>query len=1067
MKSRLHTLYTLLVATVILLTACTDDLDYPRPVATSDSICFDSTVSSQAPAGSKSRSGNAQAPTATAYVMTTEADAASRAAITDDGDGRLFLYAYTYDEFLPIEQPADSTSRQSRANDATGEINNSNMHKKIDVSALLVDQDGTSQTYFENNIVERGSDGIYTFVNGNRFWPPSGTLRFFAYAPKGTHGILDPALSGNTLKVEHITSPEGSWDQEDLVYAVAEQDYSNHNSVPLKFKHACTQIKFVYTDDMPEGRLDVIRIRNIHTKATMTLPVSPTSHDADSPLCTWTLEDEIVKGSDKNMIRRGGGDIVAGKQDFELNGSNYGNFTNWSQVMMAIPQTLTDDAIVEIEFCPRLGNEDCFSPYNVAKIRERIQQRNLKFKAKISGEWKQGTTVVYKLSNSSLGIETNLTVTPDTQEFGYRGGTGAFQVTASTATFTNGLTGDSETKDIPWTVSYLDKDGKEIAPYSWITGIPAKGDANMSDAATVTVGMPQGEGVGFEDLHPHTTWIQENGESFGTSTDLSIDSEGTMTTANCYIVNKAGKYRFPLVYGNAIYKSTDNVDAYTSTKESGKVSVHAPGSSTSTDVQHEVLTPFVNHLGNGISNPRIHKNAGCELNATTPVKILWQDVSGLITDVRLVEGEIKGFRYIEFETALSGNIREGNAVIAAYDTNGSIMWSWHIWVTDYIPFKTASTPTTDYDPTQTNMSDCIITSRYVNSGNGVNEFTQENTLMGVQLGWISDYIRHFFNHEVTVRVTQSKAMLGGAAAFKDVIIKQKEEYVHLDGNAPYYQFGRKDPMCPAQGSRLEVTGTYGQRASKTIYDADGNTIKFDDIKVDGPKTLDFAIKNPLIFINNKAEGDWCSKNYMNLWSANIKDRSDVIISSGTFNNVKTIYDPCPAGYQVPDFYAFTFAIVVANNQWDVWNPNYYKNLNSPNHGERGDNGIGAQEYFYDHLGQLFYCHYKGDSSFGAETYWKPSSGVTFLPALGYRGGTNGDLWCTNPKGDPGPLRGYYWTSTPQLLHITNDSGKTYEYNPQSWGTSISFAHNYVKPQLQNSRAAGFPIRPVREKPKTN
>ena len=30
-------------------------------------------------------------------------------------------------------------------------------------------------------------------------------------------------------------------------------------------------------------------------------------------------------------------------------------------------------------------------------------------------------------------------------------------------------------------------------------------------------------------------------------------------------------------------------------------------------------------------------------------------------------------------------IRQGNAVVAVLDASGMIMWSWHIWVTDYVP----------------------------------------------------------------------------------------------------------------------------------------------------------------------------------------------------------------------------------------------------------------------------------------------------------------------------------------------------------------------------------------------
>lgn len=57
------------------------------------------------------------------------------------------------------------------------------------------------------------------------------------------------------------------------------------------------------------------------------------------------------------------------------------------------------------------------------------------------------------------------------------------------------------------------------------------------------------------------------------------------------------------------------------------------------------------------------------------VGIVWQTSPDLITGVKHEKGII---RITPNSTATSGN-----ALVAAYDKNGQILWSWHVWVTEY------------------------------------------------------------------------------------------------------------------------------------------------------------------------------------------------------------------------------------------------------------------------------------------------------------------------------------------------------------------------------------------------
>ena len=137
-------------------------------------------------------------------------------------------------------------------------------------------------------------------------------------------------------------------------------------------------------------------------------------------------------------------------------------------------------------------------------------------------------------------------------------------------------------------------------------------------------------------------------------------------TANCYMVHTAGNYKLPLVYGNAIKAGEDNTVAYN------------PGEKTS---DYPYCANFVNHAGTAINAPWITKSTSGEgVNkgmgiAVNSAELLWQDAEGLITAVG-IDGD-----YLTLTVGTDADTQEGNAVIAAKDAEGTIVWSWHIWVT--------------------------------------------------------------------------------------------------------------------------------------------------------------------------------------------------------------------------------------------------------------------------------------------------------------------------------------------------------------------------------------------------
>ena len=152
----------------------------------------------------------------------------------------------------------------------------------------------------------------------------------------------------------------------------------------------------------------------------------------------------------------------------------------------------------------------------------------------------------------------------------------------------------------------------------------------------------------------------------------------SMTTANCYLVHRAGDYKLPLVYGNAIKNGADNRVAY----YPGEYSTITNG-----------INQFINHEGTPISGPWITKStSGTGVNKGMGVtvnraELLWQDARGLISAVG-IDGD-----YLTFTVPTAASSKAGNALIAA-KSGSTIVWSWHIWVTTETFASTTSISTT-------------------------------------------------------------------------------------------------------------------------------------------------------------------------------------------------------------------------------------------------------------------------------------------------------------------------------------------------------------------------------------
>lgn len=115
-----------------------------------------------------------------------------------------------------------------------------------------------------------------------------------------------------------------------------------------------------------------------------------------------------------------------------------------------------------------------------------------------------------------------------------------------------------------------------------------------------------------------------------------------------------------------------------------------------------------------------------------------------------------------------------------------------------------------------------------------------------------------------------------------------------DVNGCFYQWGRKDPF----------PGPTYERTYKKIYDANGEEVAITSATPQVVNNIDTAIKTPLTYYlhtsSNKGNYSWITNSALDV------PAEDVNNLWGGISKTKTIYDPCPAGYRVPQLAAWQF-----------------------------------------------------------------------------------------------------------------------------------------------------------------
>ena len=360
-----------------------------------------------------------------------------------------------------------------------------------------------------------------------------------------------------------------------------------------------------------------------------------------------------------------------------------------------------------------------------------------------------------------------------------------------------------------------------------------------------------------------------------------------------------------------------------------------------------VLKNFKDHAGKNITDPWITQSNG-GANVPDGAKIVWTDQSGIIEASSLSLSADK--KFVQFHVP-QDKIKNGNAVIAV-TKGGTVVWSWHLWF---------------------DHKDVLNTIPVVNHQGVTYKFTKQ-TLGFAYRKW--DGSTYNKPRVARVKVEQSIAN-SGTKQVAYIDITQNPGSVK-EISSTLYQFGRKDAF---PGTDTTPDGSFNKN---------------------GGMSLQNGIQHPETFYTYGSTWD-SGYNQYNLWSMD-----NTVTGYNDNAVVKTVYDPCPAGFKMPASNAFTGFTTTGKNivntqsqfnvsgAWD-WGWNFNNKITSPD----------AAVYF---------------------------------PASGYRDYYDGSLRNVGSFG-------YYRSAVP---------------NDKYDGCYLSISSSSVCPQFASYRSYGYSVRPVSE-----
>lgn len=592
----------------------------------------------------------------------------------------------------------------------------------------------------EVEVTRQGDSDVWTTSDGKHFWPDEQTsLDFYAYSNlifaendnPDSPGVSSLTCEGGRLGFSYIV-PNGTGGsdaerQPDILFALASanrsQTQDGDGTVILNFQHALAGVQF-RAKNIAGGTIQSITLKNLYGQGDCTYTLSDKTTDSgarENGTFEWNnLDGKKVFTQTMEVDVKESSTLPDGTVQDVTNGENSG------MTFMMIPQKLEN---VEVEI--KLVGAYDGTQYTVSG---RLSTA--------TGSWEAGNIYIYDISTDSINWTYVFDVTDNIK---FKLGQTSMPYTVTSYRYRTQL-GDSEEnrEPVPWTakntsfseMNFMTKEDEKDASYDKIVKSFIYSGGAGSDAITNTYQI---------ELHGtkmHTTYDSDEQTLRGNPSrgsaeeyyDLSThDLNGDViseTTANCYVVNAAGYYKLPLVYGNARKNGTDNSEAYAD-------------------------EAFVDYNDNRISSPYI--------SGADDATLVWSDGFFMFKDIKLSDDK----KYLTFRID-PDYLQQANAVLAVRDADDKIMWSWHIWVTER-----------NFDDVKYRHT----ISDYFDSGN-----TFE--LMSCNLGWVDGKNVYYNARDLTYEFIQAGS--GKTAAME--VSQDGEMFDYKDVGSTYYQWGRKDPL---------------------------------------------------------------------------------------------------------------------------------------------------------------------------------------------------------------------------------------------------------------------------------
>ena len=454
-------------------------------------------------------------------------------------------------------------------------------------------------------------------------------------------------------------------------------------------------------------------------------------------------------------------------------------------------------------------------------------------------------------------------------------------------------------------------------------------DLAAARMAAATIPAELLDANGYYDLSKHAVY----GSSY-------YGPETTQETANCYVISRPGKYKFPAVYGNAIRENADNERAFM------PQGYHMVEGSPAVDHLNVNNTPmfmrrFLKHDDYWITTPNIMNQIGVTTGwANSQMRVIWQTgTTDILEETDLSKGANDNYIYFEVKPE---NIRPGNILIGLwYAPESFYVWSWHIWVTDEDLTPVAGN---NYSMMKHNLG-------WINSATAQTQKWADWTF------YVKIYQDVTGGAEEIFTVTQRGESTGGSTQEK--------------GNSLLYQWGRKDPFPLDWGSsnyamkhshsigwaNTPTVSNEGAAQTTTNYNASihGNIVTT-NYAAAGMRA-GHAIKNPCTLYKNTTTHHWVTGTDASGLMGNLWDGD--YISGGTPNQnpLKSVYDPSPRGFVVassPTYANFSTSspsVVVTNEGWNL------------------GTGSGSVTTFFP----FAYGRNEGNTTFSDAYYWSATS----------------------------------------------------------------------------------------------